>query len=550
MSNKIKKRKKKKKSGVQTSRLPKKSASHFQNIAQIMQLASQHYRAGNLPQAEQLYRQILHSFPENVDALNSLGNTLLLSGRHDDAIACYRKLLSIKPQFAEIHANLGIALHESGKLDEAIASFEKTLAIKPDFAEAHFGLGNALQESGELDKAMANFEKALSIEPGYVEARFNLSIALKQAGRLEEAIGSFKKILSKKPNYGEVYRYLTGIKKHNEYDNEIQKMEELHAREELDAEDKMHLGFALGKVFEDLKQYDRSFRFISEANRLKRSSYMYSIQAAQDFFVRIKKVFSPEFFASQKDSGCQDETPIFIVGMPRSGTTLVEQILASHPLVFGAGELLDLTNLTDALCSGETTAQFPECILQFKAPDFSELGAAYIKKIRKHSKNAKHITDKLPHNFLRVGLIKVILPQAKIIHCRRDPMDNCLSIYKNYFPGKRSPQYAYDQNELGLYYNLYLELMGHWDSVLPGFMYSLKYEEMVADQQNQTEKLLEFCGLPWNDACLSFHKTKRRVHTVSFAQVRKPIYRDSVELWKRYEAQLAPLYKAIFGNSS
>ncbi len=256
--------------------------------------------------------------------------------------------------------------------------------------------------------------------------------------------------------------------------------------------DRIDLGFALGKVFEDIGNYNKSFDFILEANRLKRGSYEYSIQNDRDLFERIKKTFSPDFFASHHGSGNQDRTPIFILGMPRSGTTLVEQILASHPLVFGAGELTVLVNLANGICTGGTTAQFPECMPDLDVDTFEKMGSDYIEKIREYSNDAEHITDKMPHNFLHVGLIKTILPNAKIIHCMRNPMDTCFSIFKKEFAGTHG--YAYDMVELGQYYNLYQDLMAHWEKVLPGFMYTLRYEEMVSDQQKQTKSLLDFCG--------------------------------------------------------
>jgi hypothetical protein len=230
--------------------------------------------------------------------------------------------------------------------------------------------------------------------------------------------------------------------------------------------------------------------------------------------------------------------------MPRSGTTLVEQILASHPLVFGAGELPILKEFV-MNCSSPARAsvQFPECMQDLAMDDFERMGSDYIKKLRNISGNAQYITDKLPHNFLRIGLIKTILPNAKVIHCMRNPMANCFSIFKTDFTGTH--RYAYDMRELGQYYTLYLGLMEHWEKVLPGFIFSLRYEELISDQENQTKSLLNFCGLPWNEACLTFYETERQVSTASCAQVRQPMYNDSVELWRRYEKQLAPLRKAL-----
>jgi hypothetical protein len=335
--------------------------------------------------------------------------------------------------------------------------------------------------------------------------------------------------------------------KFTEIDSVVQTMEALYKDKVSTSDaDQIDLGFALGKIYEDLGDYNKSFKFISEANQLKRKSYEYSIQDDRVYFQRIKKVFSPDFLASHAGSGNKDRTPIFIVGMPRSGTTLVEQILASHPMVFGAGELTVLVELAENVCrKGGTRTKYPECLSGFDADAFAEMGTDYLERVREFSQDATYITDKLPHNFLYVGLIKLILPNAKIIHCSRNPMDNCLSIFKTEFAVEH--KYAYDMVELGGYYNLNSDLMAYWNKVLPGFMYRLVYEDLVSDQQRQTRELLQFCSLPWDEACLNFDKTERRVRTASLVQVRQPIYKDSVELWKRYEMQLEPLRKAIYG---
>ena len=240
--------------------------------------------------------------------------------------------------------------------------------------------------------------------------------------------------------------------------------------------------------------------------------------------------------------------PIFIVGMPRSGTTLVEQIIASHPYAYGAGELNTLSEVVKNLCRQKNMGHYPQCISGLDHDDFKRLGSAYLKNLAVYrSKNERCITNKMPHNFLYIGLIKKILPWAKVIHCKRDPMDTCFSIFKKFFTEKNSHPYAYEMNELGRYYNLYSDLMKHWHNLLPDFVHDIEYEKLVMDQEEQTRKLLAYCGLPWDDACLAFHKTKRRVATASSVQVRQPMYTDSVELWKQHAKQLEPLRRAIYG---
>ena len=257
-------------------------------------------------------------------------------------------------------------------------------------------------------------------------------------------------------------------------------------------------------------------------------------------------IFSPDFFSGLADIGHSDRTPIFILGMPRSGTSLVEQILASHPEVFGAGELNDLVKVYRSLddsIDGSQGDSFPEALVGLDPDEYANLGEQYIARIRKYSVSATFITDKNPYNFQRIGLIRSILPNARIVHCTRDPLDNCLSLLKTDF--HKGQLYSYDMSELGAYYKLYRELMDYWRTVLPGFIHDLNYEELVANQAEQTNHLLQLCGLPWDEACLNFHKTKRKVITASVAQVRQPIYTDSVGLWKRYERKLEPLRKVI-----
>jgi len=315
-------------------------------------------------------------------------------------------------------------------------------------------------------------------------------------------------------------------------------------KEKIPEADRIDLGFALGRIFEKTGNYEKSFNFILEANTLKRGAYNYSSQTDQALFERVKTTFSLEFFKVRQSFGDQNTTPIFIVGMPRSGTTLTEQILATHPQVFGAGELEILPNLVDRVCAERSAAWPQECVPKLDQNTLTQMGTEYLETLRKFSSDACYITDKLPYNFLHVGLIKIILPRAKVIHCQRNPMDTCFSIFKTEFAGLH--EYAYDMAELGRYYKLYLDLMSHWEKVLPGFMYTLQYEEIVSDQKSQTKKLLDFCALPWDDACLNFHKTARRVTTASLSQVRQPLYQNSVGRWKCYERQLEPLRKAIY----
>lgn len=500
---------------------------------------------GQLVEAIASYRTAISLKPDYAEAYNNLGNVLKGNGQLNEAMACYRQALVLKPDYAEAHSNLGTLFQDQGQLAEAMNCYRQALVFKPDYAEGHNNLGNVLQVQGLLPEAVASYGKAILLKPDYAEAHCNLGVALQEGGQLPEAMASYRKTLLLQPDHGEAHRYLSRIKKHRAYDDEIRKMEDLYTGGKVSGQQRMHLAFGLGKAFEDLKEYQKAFDYIMEGNRLKRATYTYSLSEVAGVFKRIQEVFSAIFFASHAGTGNPDDTPIFILGMPRSGTSLVEQILSSHPQVFGAGELHELNTICANHCAGRAGLDFPECVSVLGREVFSTMGSVYLESIRKRSGAAPHVTDKMPGNFIRIGLIKMILPEAKIIHCLRDPMDNCLSIFKNYFTGTHN--YAYDQVELAQYYKLYLDLMEHWRTVLPGCMHELRYEELVSDQEGQTRKLLAYCGLSWDAACLSFHRTKRSVSTASAAQVRRPMYNNSVGMWKRYEEQLAPMRKVLLG---
>ena len=500
---------------------------------------------GKLAEAAACYRQIIAFRPDCAEAHNYLGVALKEQGKPDEAIASFRQALERKPDYAEALNNLGNTLKDQGKLDGAVACYRRAVDLQPDLAPVHCNMGNALEEQGKLDEAAVCIGRCLDLNPEDPEAHYSLGVIFRQMGKMADAISSFRKALSYKPGHILAYKGLTSIVKYTEVDDVVHAMEDLYRKDKLPAEDRVNLGFALGKVFEDIGDYDKSFDYILAANRLKRGLHEYSLENDRDLFERIKKIFSPDFFAAHREAGNPDATPIFILGMPRSGTTLIEQILASHPRVFGAGELRILANLVGAVCQGQIIMQYPDCLPELGMNIFANLGADYLGKIREYSNEAERITDKMPHNFLHIGLIRVILPNARVVHCTRNAMDTCFSIFKKDFTGVHG--YAYDLADLGRYYNLYLDLMAHWDKVLPGFIYNLRYEEMIEDQLNQTKNLLDFCGLPWDETCLVFHESKRKVSTASVGQVRQPIYRDSVKLWKRYERQLEPLRKAIYG---
>jgi len=527
-------------------RKPMMGSSKHNSVSGKYNSALKYYQAGDFQKAGSICTELLSVEPDNVDANHLLAIVAAQAGNHRLAVQLCNAAIREDASQAIIYNTLGYSLRSLKQTDEAVIAYEEAITISPDYADAHNNLGNVFKDSGRIDEAFSCYKKALSIKPDYAEAHSNMGSLYNDLGQLDEAIDCYKKALSIRPEYGEAYMHL--LRLNTSIGTELKKgLEKTYENKNKSYNDRMFCGFALGKLYEKTKEYDKSFACYIEGNRLKRESYIYSSRDDYNLFEKIKQIFSTEYFLKTSGFGEKNESPVFIVGMPRSGTSLVEQILASHPRVFGAGELTYITHMGLNYFSDVTSAVFPEYMPELDASHLKKAGAYYIEKTHDLSQSEQYITDKMPHNFLFIGLIKSILPNAKIIHCVRNPMDNCLSIFKNYFGVTGSHKYAYELGELGRYYNLYLDLMKHWQDTLPGLIYNINYEELVGDQEGQTKKLLNYCGLSWDEACLEFYQTKRRVATLSNAQVRNPIYKDSIQLWKCYEAQLEPLRLAIYG---
>jgi len=514
------------------------------SVDQAINFAVQHLASGRFPQAKNGLQQILKTDPNQPVAMHLLGVVNLKMEKYEVGIDLIRRSLEIKPDYAEAHTDLGVVFHKLGRLNEAVDSYQKVLLLKPDFAEVHNNLGLVLSKLGNRDDAAASYCKALAIKPHFAEAHHNFGLVVSEQGKLDDAAASYRKALAIKPDLAETHRSLALIKKFSEYDNDIKMMEDAYTSPSLSDEQKMRLSFGLGKALEDLQQHEKAFNYFFTGNALKRRTYNFSVKREEDKFSKIKNNFTKNLFVKYRDAGSSNETPIFILGMPRSGTTLVEQVLASHPNVYGAGELSDFRRITKSNFGKIEDIQFPDRANYSNSRDLLSAGDEYVSVIRGDSETKKFITNKTPHNFLFIGMIKLVLPNAKIIHCCRDSHDTCLSIFKNYFPAENF-KYANNLNELGQYYNLYHDLMDHWHEVLPDFIYDIQYEDLVADQEKQSRALLEYCGLEWDDACLEFYKTDRPVKTISSAQVRRPIYKDSVQSWRKYEKWLSPMLEEL-----
>ena len=502
-------------------------------------------------------------------ALGEKANELQAAGDLTAAAEICNQILEIDARHADANHMLGILAQQSGDSVQAEKYIGRAIRRSPNRANFHNNLGNVLKDLDRHRDAVASYRKTLSIDPAFAAAHVNLGIVWQDLGQLDDAVRSFREALALEPCDGNAHRMMAHIRKHSDHDDDVRAMEEAYGRSDLDDDAKMHLAFGLGKAFEDLGQYQKAIEYFIAGNKLKRHGQgagnfaagdkpkgirnllgrlvgQNTVNMAQRELVlkKLGRAFDSALLDELADVGCQDETPIFIVGMPRSGTSLVEQILASHSQVFGAGELEIVPQLSHSFFKAYARKDLADDIRDSDRSSFERMGREYIDAIRKRARRSKFITDKNPMNFIEIGFIKLVLPCAKIIHCRREPADNCLSMFKSYFP-KDGLAFTDDLDDLGRFYNLYGELMRHWHSVFPGTIYDIQYEELVADQEGQSRRLLEHCGLEWEDACLRFYETNRLVKTTSAEQVRRPIYSDSVQSWKRYEKQLAPLLKAL-----
>ncbi|WP_245475975.1 tetratricopeptide repeat-containing sulfotransferase family protein [Mesorhizobium sp. M7A.F.Ca.US.006.01.1.1] len=478
--------------------------------------------------------------PTNPDFLNNFGTVMRDLGRPAAAIDFFRGAVDLRPDQLAARDNLGSSLKQVGQFEEAEEIYRGTVARNPFHVRARIGLAETLQEAGRLDEALATFREALTIRPKDADLLHGLGVGLMEKGKLDEAADLFRQALAINPAMATAWLMLTQVKRQKERDSELGGMEAQHARAPQDSLARMQLSFGLGKANDDLRDYGRAFDYFAEGNAIRRKGIDYDQARTRAEFEAMKATFDAGFFEKHRPSSISDDTPIFIVGMPRSGTTLVEQIIASHPQVYGAGELSILKKAVGRQFPAAMPGGFPWGVSDTDDSDFAEAGQTYLDMLHARYPNMRHVTDKMPGNFLLVGFIHMMMPKARIIHCARDAAATCLSIYKVHFRGD-SHRYGYDLGELADFHNLYTDIMKHWHTVLPGVVHDVRYEDFVADQEGQTRALIAHLGLPWDDAVLSFHETDRPVRTASAAQVRQPMYQGSVDLWKRYGDRLKPL---------
>jgi tetratricopeptide (TPR) repeat protein len=508
-------------------------------------VAARHHKEGRLEEAERAYRAILRKDPDDVNALRLLGLIAFSAGRFDDAEELLRRSLSLAPDFLNAVIDLGRVLQEAGRLEQAIEAFRRATELAPNSAQAHFLLAAALAPAALTYESVEAYQRTIEIRPKHAPAWLGLGHVLKTVGRQAEAIEAYRRCIDIKPDNGEIYWSLANLKTFKLTDEDISAMQARIGTEDIAPQSRVNFLFALGKAYEDRQDYDRAWNYYRQGNSTQRMRERYDPVQTEIGNDAIIEVFTREFLAEKTGLGHPDPSPIFVVGLPRSGSTLLEQILASHSQVEGTSELPYLGRLTASLNRNRADGiNYPQAVRELGGEHFRALGEEYLERAKIHRvEGAAHFIDKMPNNFPVIGFLHLVLPNAKIIDARRYPLDACLSCYRQLFAKGQS--FTYDLTDIGLYYLEYQRLMDHWHEVLPGSVLTVQYEEVVAHFEDQVRRVLEYCELPWEDACINFHQTDRPIRTASSEQVRQPIYTSAINYSRHYQQHLDELIEVL-----
>ena len=506
--------------------------------------------AGNdLPVAERILKPYLARHPTDVAAIRMLAELAGRLGRNVDAENLLRRALELAPGFAPARFNLATALHRQNRALEAMEQLDRLLADEPDNPAYRNLKGAVHSRIGDHGEAVAQFEGVLRHRPDNALIWMSYGHALKTVGRQQDSIAAYRRCIDLRGGMGEAWWSLANLKTVRFSDDDIARMECALDDAKIGEEDRFHLHFALGKALEDAGRWEASFHHYAEGNRLRRLRIDYSADETSDLVARSKALFTPTFLTKRAGQGAAAADPIFVLGMPRSGSTLVEQILASHPLVEGTRELPDIMALAHRLSGRKLRADpshYPEALATLSLDELRTLGEEYLARAQVHRKTDRpFFVDKMPNNWAHVGLIHLILPNAKIIDTRRHPLGCCFSNFKQHFA--RGQAFSYSLEELGRYYADYVAAMAHIDRVLPGRVHRVMHEDIVKDTEAQVRALLNYLGLPFDPACLRFWETERAVQTASSEQVRRPIFREGLDQWQHFEPWLTPLKEALGG---
>jgi len=494
---------------------------------------------GNAEEAIKILRRVLKADPDNVDAMRYLAAAFLKEKVNlSDAEALLRRASQIAPAYVDVLMLLGSALLDRNKFREAAKVFDKVILQQPKNDAAWAGLGQAFARGDQMKEAADAFARAIDLNPRVPMVQMSQGHILKTLGRQEEALDCYREAIRLRPNFGEVYWSMANLKIFKFEDEEVAEMERQLEGGELGDSTEAHFRFALGKAYEDKDDYGRAWHFYHSANQRQRLLVKYDPVETEVQHAQLMEVFSKEFLEEQSGHGCETPDPIFIVGLPRSGSTLIEQILASHSMVEGTAELPNLGKIAGSIGRYRPDGMvFPLATRELRKQDWAAYGKQYIETSREHRfTEAPIFTDKLPNNFSLIGLVHLILPNAKIINARRHPIDCCLGNYKQLW-GK-GQHFTYDALELADYYKEYHKLMTHWHDALPGKVLDVHYEDTVVDLEGQVHRILEYCGLPFEEQCVRYYETERAIKTASSEQVRQPIYKAALGRWRQYEKDL------------
>jgi tetratricopeptide (TPR) repeat protein len=512
------------------------------------QLALICWMSNRIPDAKNLWVYALELDPSYIDALMGLGNICKYERNFVKAADFYQKATVENPKFALAHLNLSFSLKQIGKLVDSERACKSALEIAPNYIQAEDFLGQILVSKGDLDQAQQVFEKLLSENPKNIKALYALGNIFKSQGEFKKACAYYQKIFSIQPKYSQAHFTYSSIYKYiDKKDPHIELMLEQYKIAERTSDSKIQLSFALAKAFEDIQDYDEAFKYLEEGNQLRFARYNYNIESDEVFVKSIIESFNTNSLNNLDVQATTSGAPIFIVGMPRSGTSLVEKILSTHTNVHAGGELDYFFQLGTQNLLTESSNYLFTPINNVPRELLENIGLQYIEKIKLLNSESRYTTDKLPFNFLLIGLIKKALPNARIIHCVRDAKDNCLSIYKKNFTTDNY-RFAYNLKTLGQFHNLYSQLMEHWHSTFPHSIIDIKYESLVSNSEIEIKKLIAACDLEWQEECLNFHKSEAIVNTASAYQVRQPIYDSSIGIWTKYKSYLTPLFSELKSN--
>jgi tetratricopeptide (TPR) repeat protein len=501
------------------------------------------FAEGSAHAAEQVIRPFLLENPQHVEGMRLLARIGMHMGVLDDAEFLLQSVLELSPDYHAARHNYAEVLADRHKHLEALEQIRKLLAVEPGNPVFRALEGNALVGLGRHDEALQKFFALREETPSNPTLHLAIAHALKTVGRQTEAIESYRRAAEVRPSFGDAYWSLANLKTYRFPDEEIAAMRRAESDPSTPVVDRYHLDFALGKALEDQGEYEQSFHFYSQGNALKQAETRYDRASFERNARRQTEVCTRQLFTTHEDWGCPASDPIFIVGLPRAGSTLLEQILASHSAVEGTKELAEIPRLVHVL-SGRQSTEYPDVLTTLTPEQCRQFGEQFIAATRIYRTSGRpFFIDKMPNNFRHVGLIHLILPNAKIIDARREPLACCFSNFKQLFANGQ--EFTYSLEDIGHYYRTYVELMQHWDEALPGKVLRMQHEVVVDDLEGSVRRLLEFCGLPFEPACLEFWKTERHVRTASSEQVRRPIFKEGLDQWRHFEPWLGPLKEAL-----